>query len=62
MPAEENVCPRCGARFVCGAHANDGPCWCARLPPLPVAPDPAYGCLCPDCVGALLKNAPTDPA
>ena len=41
------TCPRCGARFVCGA--STGNCWCATLPPLP--PEEAAGdCHCPACL------------
>lgn len=49
-------CARCGAPFRCGV--DTGRCWCADLPPLPVLPAwrvaDAPGCLCPDCLKALL--------
>ena len=43
------TCPRCGARFECGAHT--GYCWCAALPPLPLPPEETAGdCHCPACL------------
>ena len=64
-------CPRCGAAFACGIAAGD--CWCAALPPLPRLPawpgaegqawpaadgqEAPAGCLCPDCLRALVAQA-----
>jgi hypothetical protein len=55
---EHAHCSRCGATFSCGAFAGeaDGECWCAALPPLAAAPDPARGCLCPQCLRAALAE------
>jgi hypothetical protein len=51
-----SICIRCNASFECGMEqANQEPCWCAALPPLPVPalPEPERpGCLCPDCLRA----------
>jgi Cysteine-rich CWC len=60
----ETTCPTCGARFGCGAGADDGRCWCQDLPPLtPVA---GRDCLCPACLMAAVADAaatakPADP-
>ncbi|MDO9243097.1 MAG: cysteine-rich CWC family protein [Rhodocyclaceae bacterium] len=55
--AEERICPRCRARFVCGMAAGHEKCWCADLPPLSI--DPAVpGCFCPDCLQALSALQP----
>ncbi|MDR2092185.1 MAG: cysteine-rich CWC family protein [Azoarcus sp.] len=52
---EAKTCPRCGARFRCGAHT--GKCWCAALPPLLPVPAPGEaGCYCPDCLAAFSEN------
>ncbi|MDR2261144.1 MAG: cysteine-rich CWC family protein [Azoarcus sp.] len=45
---ETKTCPRCGARFACGAHA--GHCWCEDLPPLLAVPDRGAACHCPACL------------
>ena len=41
-------CARCAAKFVCGAAAETGRCWCAELPP--IMPMTNEGCLCPKCL------------
>jgi hypothetical protein len=47
--ARARECPRCGARFECGANA--GSCWCASLPPLARLPAaPPGDCLCETCL------------
>lgn len=53
------VCSRCGAGFACGAAMTEaeGKCWCAALPARTSPPDPAAGCLCPDCLRAELRAA-----
>ncbi|MDR1063507.1 MAG: cysteine-rich CWC family protein [Azoarcus sp.] len=49
---ETKICPRCGARFNCGAHT--GKCWCAALPPLlPVPASGEAGCYCPACLARI---------
>jgi len=60
-------CPRCGAAFTCGIAT--GRCWCAALPPLPHLPAwrssdgqaVAAGCLCPDCLRALVAQVVSRP-
>jgi hypothetical protein len=62
-----SICPRCGTAFECGmagAVSPDEPCWCTRLPALPVdAYLPVKGhsassrCFCPYCLRALLATA-----
>jgi len=51
----EKVCPQCGVAFECRQEAG---CWCAEQPwkvPVPEdRSDPAKGCLCPDCLRAVL--------
>ena len=59
---EGNICPVCGRRFVCGMAAGAQVCWCAQLPALPGPPDPALGCLCPDCLRERLPAVGQDPA
>ncbi|MDR0701943.1 MAG: cysteine-rich CWC family protein [Azoarcus sp.] len=55
LGGEPKTCPRCGARFHCGAHT--GKCWCAALPPLLPVPAPGEaGCYCPDCLAGVLEN------
>jgi len=44
---EQKMCPRCGARFACGASQA---CWCGQFPPLAGA-RAGGGCLCPKCLG-----------
>jgi hypothetical protein len=46
-------CPRCGARFECGA--NTARCWCASLPALRELPGGlGSSCLCPNCLAELV--------
>ena len=48
-----NVCPRCGAAFVCGMANGGTQCWCASLPPLgPLVA--GADCYCPACLAHLL--------
>ncbi len=49
-------CARCGAAFGCGMLAGAERCWCADLPALGSLPSQyqGQGCLCPDCLKALL--------
>ena len=50
----ENICPRCGMAFACGAGSREG-CWCMELPSLlPVAENSR--CLCPDCLTLEIKE------
>jgi prepilin-type N-terminal cleavage/methylation domain-containing protein/prepilin-type processing-associated H-X9-DG protein len=44
---EKKICPRCGARFECGAP---GVCWRRQWPKLE-AIEPETDCLCPQCLG-----------
>jgi len=46
-------CPRCGARFPCGADAGPGKCWCDSFPVLS-PPIPDFDCLCPECLAKAL--------
>ena len=56
------ACGRCGASFACGMEPGNGaagsaPCWCAALPNvLPVPRDGGSGCVCPACLGEMLKT------
>jgi hypothetical protein len=61
-PANENVCPSCGERFVCGLDAGEKVCWCAQLPVLAEPPAPALGCLCPVCLRKKLASSHPDRA
>jgi hypothetical protein len=58
MTNENNgaVCPRCGARFVCGAEDGRGECWCMKRPALLIEPGAAEGCLCPACFDRALSE------
>jgi hypothetical protein len=51
------VCSQCGAGFECKQASG---CWCAELPwTLPVPEDtndPAKGCLCPECLRAVMER------
>ena len=55
MKVVEKVCPQCGVPFECRQETG---CWCAELPwKIPVPEDkrdPAKGCLCPECLRAVL--------
>jgi len=53
--ARAESCPRCGARFECGADAAR--CWCASLPALrEPPPEPGSRCLCPKCLAGLVAR------
>lgn len=45
-------CPHCGRGFDCGAGTQPFDCWCASMPALPGAAQPAAGarCRCPECL------------
>jgi len=60
--ARTSICPVCGKPFICGMVAGEKVCWCVQLPPLPGPPDPAQGCLCPDCLRRKLAEAGQAPA
>jgi len=51
---EQETCPRCGAKFVCG---KSGKCWCYNitvpLSILEIIEDKFDACLCPDCLKEL---------
>jgi hypothetical protein len=51
----EKMCSQCGAGFECRQAVG---CWCAELPwKLPVPSDTAdlaKGCLCPECLRAVV--------
>ncbi len=65
MDAAADTCPRCGRRFACGVAAAT-PCACStlRLDPALLARLRARwsGCLCLDCLHALARDAPLEPA
>ncbi|MBN1587719.1 MAG: cysteine-rich CWC family protein [Candidatus Omnitrophica bacterium] len=44
------VCPKCGEAFFCGAEAGGSHCWCFDLPPVGVEGFEGRGCLCPGCL------------
>jgi len=51
----QKLCSQCGAAFECKQAAG---CWCAELPwvlPVPTdSADRAEGCLCPECLRAVV--------
>ena len=51
----QKLCSQCGAAFECKQAQG---CWCAELPwmlPVPTdGTDPAKGCLCPECLRAVV--------
>lgn len=54
-------CPRCYDTFPCGATAES--CWCQKLPPLEMSPQPidlvGKGCLCAGCLQAAIRAGVT---
>lgn len=43
------ICPLCGAAFICGLTAGTLPCWCMELEPVMPVED-AAACWCPSCL------------
>jgi hypothetical protein len=60
----QRTCPRCGAHFTCGIAAGEERCWCFDLPNviLLTSIGSDEGCLCPDCLQAVIKTAQQKPA
>lgn len=60
--AASATCPRCAARFVCGAHAAS--CWCETLAVLDLKRRPedllGNGCLCEACLHAAISASLID--
>ncbi len=51
-------CANCGVDIACGAEEETSDCWCKRFPRLPqVAEIDGEQCLCPSCLGVVLKHA-----
>jgi len=56
-PGANANCPGCGASFRCGMRDGGTRCWCADLPKVvPVPADGGGGCLCPNCLDALVRK------
>ena len=54
---KQKRCSACAAVFTCGTTQGKKGCWCADLPPLPLAGRPEQDCLCPKCLVEALSKA-----
>ena len=51
-----NICPGCGARFVCGAEAGLQTCWCMEKPMGLFEPEADARCYCPACLSMRISE------